>query len=56
MAMYLFIYTLIGFGLAYLILPGEPSLMRKHFYPKLIAFILTWPISAIIYYVILSSL
>ena len=56
MAMYLFIYTLIGWALFYLIAPGEPSLFHKHFYPKAIAFILLWPISAIAYLFILASL
>lgn len=56
MAMYLFIYTLIGFTLAYFVIPGEPTLFRKHFYAKTPTFILTWPISAIAYYVLLSSL
>ncbi len=39
MAMYLFIYTLIGFALAYLVIPAEPTLFRKHFYAKTTAFI-----------------
>lgn len=56
MAMYLFIYTLIGFALAYLVIPAERTLFRKHFYAKTAIFILTWPISAIAYYVLLSSL
>ena len=56
MAMYLFIYTLIGFALAYLIVPGEPSLFRKHFYLKVSILILTWPISCIIYLFILGSI
>ena len=56
MAMYLFIYTLIGFALAYLIIPSEPQLFRQHFYLKTIIFILTWPISAIAYLVILANL
>jgi hypothetical protein len=56
MVIYLFIYTLIGFALAYLIIPVEQSLFHKHFYPKAIIFILTWPISAIIYYFMLANL
>ena len=56
MTMYLFIYTLIGFALAYLIIPGEPSLFRKNFYLKTTIFILAWPISCIAYLVILANL
>ena len=56
MAMYLFIYTLIGFALAYFIIPSEPKLFRQHFYLKTAIFILTWPISAITYFIILGSI
>lgn len=56
MAMYFFIYTLIGFALTYFIVTFEPSLLRKYFYPKVILLILTWPISCIIYFIILGSI
>ena len=49
MAMYLFIYTLIGVALLYYVAPKEPTLFKHHFYPKAIIFILAWPLLSIPY-------
>lgn len=55
MELYLFIYTLIGWAIAFAAVTEEPTFFKRFFWPKVITTILIWPIAVFIYILLSAS-